>query len=103
MPDYPHRDSGFATRYTKWLIETRVPLLYGHEFFCLLVAVATEEDSLKYERPAAIWNDVLANMVGFTTCRSMERIRAKATEAGYLCYEPGSRTRPSTYWVKYPQ
>lgn len=104
MCDYPKdRPQFFAMKFLRQALESRVPQRYGRDVYTLLSIIAIFEDGIRYKRPVCFGNDHLTELLGCESSRSMERIRDKAVESGWLVYSKGSRVQKATYWVQIPE
>lgn len=99
---YPKRPPFFALKYTRLMAKCCLANELGPEVFCLLTVIAGVEDSKSYRSPVTYWNEQLMPIAGFKSVDTLARARNKAMVAGWLHYEPGSRTTPARYWVTIP-
>lgn len=99
MSEYPQRPQLFALHFIKWLCESEAAQEIGPDALALLVAVATKEDDLRYQRAVRFFNDQLASRCGIVSVHSLIRARNRAIGAGLLDYEPGAKRRQGRYFV----
>jgi len=101
MCEYPsdRRDSMFAVRFIRWLIESELTVEAGPDAFALLVAVVMAEDRIRYQRPPNFFNEQICRHSGIGSVPALIRARNRATELGLLVYAPAAKRRPGTYFV----
>lgn len=104
MALYPQRDKFFAYRYCRLLAKTCAAQDIGHISFALCVTIAHIEDAKRYTGPVTFYNDQLCSVVGVTKWKSLDNARKRASEHGWLHYEPGKQgcRQPGRYWVTVP-
>jgi hypothetical protein len=102
---YPDRKTYFAHRYCRLLTKTCAAQEIGHIAFVLCVTIAHQEDSKRYTGPVTFFNEQLMPLIGVAKWESLDGARRRATQAGWLYYEPGNRGQrlPGRYWVTIPQ
>lgn len=102
MPVYPRdREPYFAHRFCRLLAKTCAALEIGADACFLLTTISHLEDVKRYKAPVQFFNDQLAAILGVSAA-SMDRIRKKCIQAGWLHYEPGGKGKVGRYWVEVP-
>jgi hypothetical protein len=101
MSDYPsdRKNTGFAIRYLKWLVDSGSTLDIGPEAVSVLVAVVLMEDQFHYQRAVNFYNEQLVSRAGFRNVKTMDRARSKAVKAGLLHYVSSTKRERGIYWV----
>jgi len=101
-PMYPgerQSTSHFGLRYIKWLSDSGIAMEVGPDAFALLVAVVTQEDTLRYLRAPNFYNDQLSMRCGIGSEPALIRARKRAIDNGLLFYSAGAKRRPGIYFV----
>ena len=99
--DYPKRPSHFAHKFTRLIFRVSAAQEIGSGAVLLCICVAHTEDAKRYTAAPTFWNDQLQVLLGFSLPK-LVRARDKATAAGWLHYEKGSKSRAARYWVTIP-
>lgn len=99
--EYPsdRKDSMFAIRYIRWLMDSGIVNSIGPDALALLVAVVTMEDQLHYSHPPDFWREQLLRRCGMKSPHALNTARKRAVEAGLLHYRPGTKSVPAVYFV----
>jgi hypothetical protein len=100
---YPERQPHFDRAFLRTLIERHAANAVGSDGCLLLAAVVLQEDAQRYSGPVDYWNGQLVAALGVRSVDTLERVRARCIEAGWLHYVPGSRSRAARYWVTIPE
>ena len=98
---YPERPPFFAHRFTRLLFRVCTAHDIGIESVALLVAIVHTEDAKRYRGPVTFWNEQLENVLAFSRGR-LDRARSRAVTAGWLHYDPGTKSHAGRYWVLIP-
>ena len=99
---YPRRPRFFANRFCRLMTKVCLANEIGPESCFLLMTVAMTEDAKSYRGAVTYWNEQLVPLVGLNNVKSLDRVRGRAVEAGWLHYTPGGKGRPGSYWVVIP-
>jgi hypothetical protein len=99
---YPKRPKFFALKFIRLMGKACVANELGADVYCLLATIATTEDARGYRSPVTYFNEQLMPIVGLGSVDSLDRVRARAIENGWLHYEKGARRTPGKYWVIVP-
>ena len=99
---YPKRDAYFANRFIRLLTKTCTANEIGTDAFSLLVNVVMTEDAKRYTAAVTFTNEQLMPICGFGSKDRLNRARVRASDAGWLNYEPGRKGVPGRYWVTIP-
>lgn len=99
---YPKREAYFSHRFCRLLAKTTAAQSIGAEACWMLTIIAQTEDAKRYSAPVLFWNEQLMAVCGFGGRGRLVRARGKAIEAGWLHYEPGSKSKAGKYWVEIP-
>lgn len=100
---YPQRDNHFAHRFCRLLTKLVVAQEIGPEGAWLLSVIAHQEDSKRYRGPVTFYNGQLLSPCGFTSEDTLQRVRKRCMDAGWLHYESGGKRKPGRYWVVIPE
>src|SRR5579885_1409593 len=101
-PKYPTRPRFFAYRFVRLMAKVCLANELGTDAFTLLAVVAHTEDAKGYSEPVTFYNEQLLPMVGLGSVDTLDRVRRKVTDAGWLVYLAGGRRRAGRYWVTIP-
>lgn len=102
IPIYPadeRQECGYGIQFIKWITGSGVAMEIGPDAFSVIVAVVAQEDAIHYQRPVNFYNEQLAQRCGIQSTHALIRARQRAIDAGLLCYTPGAKRTPGTYWV----
>jgi hypothetical protein len=98
---YPKRPQFFAHEFCRLMGKVCLGADIGPETCWLLAYIVNTEDAAHYRRPVSFFNDDLATRTGLSLA-TLKRVRERAVEAGWLCYEPGAKGRAARYFVMVP-
>jgi hypothetical protein len=98
---YPKRPPHFDRIFLRKLVASGAANEIGSDGVLLLMTIVLREDEVRY-RPVGFWNPQLVQALGVRSEDTLARVRARCVAAGWLHYEPGSRTRQAVYWVVLP-
>ena len=74
----------------------------GRDVYTLVVFVADQLDEMRYRGMVPLFNGQLQSCLGFGDWRTLEKVRAKAIEAGWLKYEYRGNRKSGLYSVQIP-
>lgn len=100
--DYPKREKFFAMKFIRLMAKTCVANELGPRAFTLLSVVVTTEDAASYRRPVTFWDGQLIPLVGADNQKQLASTRLKCVQAGWLCYQHGTKGIPGRYFVTIP-
>lgn len=92
----------FAMKFLRRLANTGGAMAVGAEGVALLSVIATQEDACRYAHAVNFWNHQLAAMVGLRDERALRTVRDRCVRAGWLAYDPGSKSTPASYFCVNP-
>lgn len=95
---YPKRSPFFFHRFVRWLIKTCAAMSIGADGCFLCTIVAATEDSKRYRSAVQFYNAQLA-MLGGWSIDTLDRVRRRCIDEGFLHYERGGNRTPGLYWV----
>ncbi len=101
MAEYPKRPKFFAHKFCRLLGHVCAAHEIGPETCYLLTQIAHCEDSKHYSNGVTYWSEQLQLIAGMSKT-GLWRATKRAVAAGWLHYEPGTKRRPSRYWVTIP-
>ena len=101
MADYPRRESHWAHKVIRLMMRVCAAQEIGSDACWLVTNIAHTEDAKRYTAPVTYWNDQLMSVLGFSWGK-LDRARKRATEAGWLYYEPGGKGKVGKYWTTIP-
>lgn len=103
-PAYLPREPFFANKFLRLLADSEVANSIGAQTCWLLTVIVLTEDKTRYVKPVTFYNRPLARDCGFgESVDKLDRIRAKAIDAGWLSYTPGTYGVPGSYFVTIPK
>ena len=102
MPEYPTRSSFFANSLIRLLQKSCAANDIGIESCWLITCIALVEDAKRYTGPVSFWTGQLLPITGFNSWGRLDRARARAVNAGWLVYEPGTKHTAARYWTQVP-
>ncbi len=100
--NYPKRPRFFAHSFCRMLARTCAANEIGPGAFTLLVNIAMLEDSKRYSSAVTFYNEQLMPICGFGGRDRLVTARNRAIDAGWLHYEPGTKSTAGKYWVIVP-
>ena len=74
----------------------------GRDVYTLVVFVADQLDEMRYRGMVPLFNGQLQSCLGFGDWRTLEKVRNKAIEAGWLKYEYRGNRQAGLYSVQIP-
>ena len=98
-PAQERQNRGYGIRYTRWLMDSGVANEIGQDAVVVLTAVITVEDALHYKRPPTFYNEQMMRRCGFRSKHTLIGARKRAIDHGLLCYSPGKKRQPGTYFT----
>lgn len=102
-PAHTKRPQYFACDFCRLLADNEVAAELGPQAAWLLTTIVMKEDQFRYSRPVTFFNEQLVRILGVGSISSLDRVRARCVEAGWLQYTPGGRrVGPGTYHVTVP-
>ena len=102
---YPQRPPFFAQRVIRAMTKTAAAQSISATGFALVALIAAQEDAKRYTGPVAYFNSQLSVALGIRKWETLDAIRTRAVEAGWLHYNAppvGSRMIPAVYWTLIP-
>jgi hypothetical protein len=99
---YPQREPMFAVKFLRLLANSGGAMAVGADGMALLAVIVSQEDACRYSHPVNFWNHQLASMVGLRDERALRTVRDRCVRAGWLAYDPGSKTTPASYFCVNP-
>jgi|GEM_PF-3550443 len=100
---YPQRANFSANRLIRLMQKSCAANSIGIESCWLVTCIALVEDSKRYSGPVTFWSAQLLPIAGFQSWGRLDRARAKAVEAGWLYYRPGTNRQCGVYWCLIPE
>ncbi len=102
VDNYPKRPRFFAFRFCRLMAKVCLANEIGPEACWMLAVIAQCEDAKKYTAPVTYFNDQLMPLIGAGSVDTLDRIRRKAIDAGWLDYTPGRKGVAGKYFVTIP-
>ena len=99
---YPQRPKNFYFKFQKLLWDYHAREDIGIDGCWLLFTVLMNENRRQWTGPARLWNTQLEGSIG-KSIDQCDRIRKRCIEAGWLHYEPGTKSVEGKYWVTVPK
>ncbi len=99
---YPTRPRFFANKFLRRMAKTCLANQIGTDACWLLTCVVMTEDAKAYTGAVTFYNEQLLPLAGLHSPDTLDRVRRKAVDAGWLHYERGGKTLAGKYWVVVP-
>jgi hypothetical protein len=101
---YPSgRGHFYANKFTRLLLKCCVAQEMGPAAALMLAVIAHTEDASHYRRGVRFYDAQIQAIIGVSSWRALNRGRQAAIDAGWLHYEPGSKSRAGIYWTLIPE
>ncbi|WP_439629014.1 hypothetical protein [Gemmata sp.] len=101
--DSQARPQFFGCSFIRLLVKKTVANDLGPQAFTLLSVIVMTEDARGYSGSVGFYNPQLMPLIGATSEDTLDRVRKKCVEAGWLHYVPGGRrSGPGRYRVTIP-
>jgi hypothetical protein len=100
---YPTRPKNYDREFYQALVDSEAVNAIGADGVVLLLAIMRKEDHHRWSRAIDYWNPQLMAATGLKSIDTLARVRDRCVDAGWLKYQPGSRSKPAVYWVCIPR
>jgi hypothetical protein len=102
---YPANRLGWMHQFCSLLNRAEVARQIGRDAMLLILAIAVQEDALKYCSAPIFFDSELQRLTGIRSLKHLDRIRQKAIDAGWLVVARSSDGDPmvAQYWTLIPK
>jgi hypothetical protein len=102
---YPTNRLGWLHKFCSLLNRAEVAREIGRDAMLLILAIAVQEDALKYGSGPIFFDSELQRLTGIRSLKHLDRIRQKAVNAGWLVVvrSPDGDQTVAQYWTLIPK
>jgi hypothetical protein len=102
---YPANRVGWMHQFYSLLNRAEVARQIGRDAMLLILAIAVQEDALKYCSAPIFFDSELQRLTGIRSLKHLDRIRQKAIDAGWLVVarSPDGDPMVAQYWTLIPK
>jgi hypothetical protein len=102
---YPATRLGWLHQFCSLLDRAEVARQIGRDAMLLILAIAVQEDTLKYSSAPIFFDSELQRLTGILSLKHLDRIRQKAVDAGWLVIvrSPAGDQMVAQYWTLIPK
>jgi hypothetical protein len=103
--NYPANRLGWLHKFCSLLVRAEVAREIGRDAMLLILAIAVQEDALKYGSAPIFFDSELQRLTGIRSLKQLGRIRQKAVDAGWLSVvrSRDGDQNVAQYWTLIPQ
>lgn len=102
--EYPRgRSQFYAQKFHRLLGKACIAQEIGAVGCFFVSQVAAIEDAKRYSGPVSFHNGQISNILGISQWKTLEAIRKRCVDAGFLHYENRGKRRSGLYWTLVPE